>query len=74
DAAAVHCDIAVIPVGGKYTMTAEEAAELVNKIAPKAAIPTHYGTIVGKPSDGDLFAAGVKDGILVEKKLVFPAE
>ena len=74
DAAAVHCDIAVIPVGGKYTMTAEEAAELVNKIAPKAAIPTHYGTIVGKPSDGDRFAAGVKDGILVEKKLVFPAE
>ena len=50
------------------------AAELVNKIAPKAAIPTHYGTIVGRPSDGDRFAAGVKDGILVDKKLVFPAE
>ena len=44
----VKCDIAFVPVGGTYTMNAEEAAELVNVILPKAAIPIHYGSIVRK--------------------------
>ena len=39
----VKCDIACVPVGGTYTMTAEEAAELIEHILPrKYAIPTHY--------------------------------
>jgi len=43
----IKCDIALIPIGGTYTMTKEEAAKLVNKIKPKVVIPTHYGSIVG---------------------------
>ncbi|MDO4283616.1 MAG: MBL fold metallo-hydrolase [Clostridia bacterium] len=51
----VVCDVAFVPVGGTYTMTYKEAAELVNMIKPKFAIPTHYGTIVGERKDGMRF-------------------
>ncbi|MBQ6370864.1 MAG: MBL fold metallo-hydrolase, partial [Firmicutes bacterium] len=44
----VRCDIALVPVGGKYTMNAAKAAELINEIEPEIAVPTHYGNIVGK--------------------------
>jgi L-ascorbate metabolism protein UlaG (beta-lactamase superfamily) len=68
---AVACDIALVPIGGTYTMDAKKAAELVNTIRPAAAIPTHYGSIVGKPGDGEVFAANVKEPIKVELKLKF---
>lgn len=42
EAKAVHCDVALIPIGGKYTTDAEEGAELANIIKPKLAIPVHY--------------------------------
>jgi len=29
----VKCDIAIVPVGGTYTMDAKKAAELVNTLA-----------------------------------------
>lgn len=51
----ISCDVALVPVGGTYTMTAEEAAELMNQMNPKKAIPTHYGLIVGKKEDGIRF-------------------
>ena len=65
----ISCDVAMVPVGGKYTMTAEEAAGLINSIAPKYAVPIHYGSIVGKRSDADTFAAAVDEGITVVKKV-----
>ena len=64
----VQCDIALVPVGGKFTMDAKEAAELINTIRPAAAIPTHYGTIVGKKSDGERFASMVDPAI--ETKII----
>ena len=48
----VKCDVAFVPVGGTFTMDYREAAELINKIKPKIAVPTHYGSIVGDKSDG----------------------
>lgn len=35
-------DILMIPVGGKYTLNAEEAAHVVREIEPKIVIPMHY--------------------------------
>ena len=67
----VKCDIALIPIGGTYTMDAKKAAELINKIGPEVAIPTHYGSIVGKPEDADTFAALVKPPVRVERKIAF---
>ena len=51
----VKCDVALVPVGGTYTMTYKEAAELINKIKPKVAIPIHYGSIVGTNQDAKRF-------------------
>ena len=51
----LKCDIALVPVGGKYTMDYKQAAELVKLIKPEIAIPTHYGDIVGDKNDGEKF-------------------
>ena len=61
----IKCDVALIPVGGKFTMDCKEAAKLVNRIKPKLAIPTHYGTVVGSPDDGKQFAELVDSRIEV---------
>ena len=56
EALSTKCDIALVPVGGTYTMTAEEAAKLVEHISPrKYAIPTHYQTVVGSVEDAIKF-------------------
>lgn len=62
----VKCDIALVPVGGTYTMTYEEAAELVNTIKTKLAIPTHYGSIVGNKDDGIKFKELLNEDINCE--------
>ena len=49
----VKCDIALIPIGGKFTMNVEEASELVKTINPKVVIPIHYGSIIGDIQDGE---------------------
>ena len=51
----VKCDVAFVPVGGTYTMNYSEAAELVNIIKPKIAVPIHYGSIVGTKQDATNF-------------------
>lgn len=61
----IKCDVALVPVGGKFTMDYKAAAQLVNRIAPKLAIPTHYGTVAGSPEDGNKFAELVNDKIEV---------
>lgn len=71
EAKAAKCDIALVPIGGTYTMDAKKAAELINTIKPDVAIPVHYGHIVGKPGDGEVFAENVMAPIKVEFKIEF---
>ncbi len=52
----VRCDVAFVPIGGTYTMDYKEAAELINEIKPKIAVPTHYAAIIGTKIDGENFA------------------
>lgn len=68
---AVKCDIVCVPIGGTYTMDAREAASFVNSIRPRIAVPVHYGTVVGKPSDADTFEKLVYKNIPVCRKLFF---
>lgn len=51
----IKADIIMLPVGGTFTMNAEEAAEVANKINPKIAIPMHYGSVVGSRQDAEKF-------------------
>ncbi len=69
EAKEVICDIALVPIGGTYTMDAKKAAELVNEINPEITIPVHYGFEVGKLSDAEVFKANVKDTIKVVEKI-----
>ena len=62
----VKCDIALLPIGGTYTTTYEEAAELANTINPELVIPMHYGDIVGEKEYGIKFKDLVNDSIKVE--------
>ena len=47
----VQCDVAFVPIGGKFTMDYKEAADIINEIKPKVAVPTHYGSLVGTKED-----------------------
>lgn len=51
----VKADIAILPIGGTYTMNAEEAAHAADVIQPELAIPMHFGAIIGSMIDADKF-------------------
>jgi L-ascorbate metabolism protein UlaG (beta-lactamase superfamily) len=60
-------DVAMVPIGGTYTMDYKEAAALVKAMQPKVAVPMHFGFVVCSPSHGALFqreAAPVRVEIL----------
>ena len=59
----VKCDMAFVPVGGTYTMTHSEAAELVNIIKPKIAVPIHYGSVIGTKEDEKSFVRELRPNI-----------
>ena len=47
-------DIALLPIGGHFTMDPVEAAKAVELVKPKIAIPMHWGTfpvLYGKPEE-----------------------
>ncbi|MEZ4358205.1 MAG: MBL fold metallo-hydrolase [Eubacteriales bacterium] len=37
-----HADVLMVPVGGVYTINAEEAVSLIDKLEPNIALPMHY--------------------------------
>ncbi|MBF0319354.1 MAG: MBL fold metallo-hydrolase [Nitrospirae bacterium] len=51
---------ALIPISGVYVMTADEAAHAALDIAPKFAVPMHYGEVVGTKKDAERFAAELR--------------
>lgn len=66
-----HPDVALIPCGGTFTMDVREAASLAEKLSPKIAIPTHYGSIVGDKKDGDEFVRLLKGKVPAETRIKF---
>lgn len=63
-------DIALLPVGGTYTMNASEAAEATKHFKPKKAIPYHWGDIVGGRTDAEAFAEAAE----CEVRILSPEE
>jgi len=49
-------DLAMLPVGGTYTMNAAEAAEACRRIGCQAALPYHWGDIIGARTDAQALA------------------
>jgi L-ascorbate metabolism protein UlaG (beta-lactamase superfamily) len=53
----LSCDVALLPIGGYYTMDPSEAAEAVKLIGPRLVVPMHFGFVVGDPSYARRFAS-----------------
>ncbi len=60
-------DLALLPVGGTYTLDADQAAKAVRAIECRQAVPYHWGEIVGDIADARRFIEAVGDrGKLLE--------
>lgn len=66
EARAVRCDVALLPIGGTYTMDAGEAADLARAIRPRVVIPTHYDRAAAARQLEALLAGEVPRRILLE--------
>ncbi len=58
-----HPDVAMLPIGGHYTMGPREAALAVKFLKPKLVLPIHYGTfppLVGRPEELQALVPGVE--------------
>jgi L-ascorbate metabolism protein UlaG (beta-lactamase superfamily) len=60
----IECDVALLPVSGKYVMTAEEAADAARTIGPQVVVPMHFGSGIGTAGDGQTFTT-LYDGRVV---------
>jgi L-ascorbate metabolism protein UlaG (beta-lactamase superfamily) len=69
--ASIRCDVALLPIGGTYTMNAAEAAEALARIKPQVAVPMHWGDIVGSSKDVEQFRKRAPEGVAV---VVLPIE
>jgi len=47
--------VALLPIGGRFTMSVEEAVEAAKLIQPFLAIPMHYGSVAGNLKDAKEF-------------------
>ncbi len=54
-------DVALLPIGGTFTMDVPEAVEATLTIAPDVVIPMHYNYLDTTPADADLFKRLVHD-------------
>jgi L-ascorbate metabolism protein UlaG (beta-lactamase superfamily) len=61
--------IALLPVGGNYTMNAVEASEAALMIKPSLAIPMHYGAVAGSDKDADDFVKLCQEKGISAKKM-----
>lgn len=59
-------DIAVLPIGDRYTMGPQDALRAVEFIEPKVVIPCHYNTWPPIEQDSAAFATAVGDRARVE--------
>lgn len=69
------CDIALVPIGGTYTMDAQEAAAAIATIMPKVAIPMHFGYLDATKADPEQFRSLVaeKTGGKVDVRILSPS-
>ncbi len=59
-------DVAILPIGDRFTMGPEDAVTAVDFIEPKVVIPCHYDTWPPIEQDAEAFRAAVGDRAHVE--------
>ncbi len=66
----VKTDVALLPCGGTYTMTAAEVAQAANAFKPSVLVPMHWGDIVGSRADAETVSKNFTAG----KTVILKAE
>jgi len=61
--------VALLPVSGRFVMTAEEASLAASIIKPDIAIPMHYGSVAGSIEDAEEFVKLCKEKNIIAQIL-----
>jgi L-ascorbate metabolism protein UlaG (beta-lactamase superfamily) len=69
-----HVDVALVPIGGHYTMDRIDAVAAVEFVAPTTVIPCHYDTFPPIKADADAFKADVEVSTAAEVVILAPGE
>jgi L-ascorbate metabolism protein UlaG (beta-lactamase superfamily) len=67
-------DVALVPIGGHYTMDRIDAVTAVEFVAPTTVIPCHYDTFPPIETDAEQFKADVETGTSAICVLLAPGE
>lgn len=54
-------DLALLPIGGNYTMDSKDASKAAFLLKPGLAVPMHFGEIVGSRKDAENFVSLCKE-------------
>lgn len=68
----IDCDVAMLPIGGTFTMDAGEAAAAARMLQPKVIVPMHFGYFAGSAGDAKRLADAVSDIQVVQLEPVVP--
>ncbi len=61
----IETDVALLPIGGTYTMTSSEAANAARNINAKITVPMHCGDIVGDLKDRETFKKASSNTVII---------
>jgi L-ascorbate metabolism protein UlaG (beta-lactamase superfamily) len=67
-------DVALIPIGGHYTMDRWDAVEAANLIGARQVIPCHYGTFPLLETDAEAFKADVEASTSSDVVILAPGD
>ena len=67
-------DVALIPIGGHYTMDRHDAVEAARMIGARQVIPCHYDTFPAIVTDAAAFASDVENSTASEVIVLAPGE
>jgi L-ascorbate metabolism protein UlaG (beta-lactamase superfamily) len=67
-------DLAMLPIGGNYTMDPDDALRAVKMITPRMVVPIHYDTFDVIKQDPNLWAGRVKAETKSEVRVMKPGD
>ena len=69
-----HVDVALVPIGGHYTMDRHDAVTAVEFVNPTTVIPCHYDTFPPIETDAEAFKSDVENATETKVVVLAPGE
>src|SRR3954453_12159306 len=69
-----HVDVAIVPIGGHYTMDRYDAVTAVEFVNPTTVIPCHYDTFPPIETDAEAFRADVESSTGASVVILAPGD